>query len=216
MKLMRIDSSITGAASASRELTDSFTRAWLGTAPATRVISRDVGQIPVPHLDGQRLAALAADGRDPTPDQEQVIDDSERFISELEQADALVVGMPMYNFHAPSGFKAWFDHVARAGRTFNYTASGPVGLLKDRPVHILATRGGVHEGADSDLQTPWLEQTFALLGIRDLRFVYAEGLNLSDMDRKRAMNRARVLVESAAMTGAECLLEDERIRREAI
>ncbi len=214
--LLRIDTSITGRSSASRELTDHYVAAWKRQLPATRVVTRDLGLMPVPHLDPERLAALSTPREERSADQHRIFSDSERWVSEIEAADAIVIGMPMYNFQAPSAFKAWFDHVARAGRTFRYTESGPEGLLSDRPVQVISTRGGIHEDSGRDWQTPWLRQALGLLGLEDLRLVTAEGLNLSDVERRRSMNRARVLVESAAMIAAECTGLGRRVAGEAV
>jgi FMN-dependent NADH-azoreductase len=90
----------------------------------------------------------------------------------------------------PSTLKAYFDHVARAGITFRYTETGPVGLLSDNTVYVLATRGGVYQGTSKDTQTLYVQDFFNFLGIHDIRFIYAEGLNLGEARQQAALAKA--------------------------
>lgn len=95
--------------------------------------------------------------------------------------------------------KAYFDHVARAGTTFRYTENGPAGLLDDKPVYVVATRGGVYRGTAKDTQTLYVQDFFDFIGIRDIHFVYAEGLNLGEDRRHVALAEAeRQIVKLAA------------------
>lgn len=96
----------------------------------------------------------------------------------------------MYNFGIPSTLKAYFDHLARSGVTFKYTPQGPMGLLADRPVHVFAARGGQYANTPLDTQTPYLRQFLGFIGIRDVRFVYAEGLNMGEPARTAALQAA--------------------------
>ena len=116
---------------------------------------RDLSAEPVPHLDAERFGAFLTNADDRDGSQQGVVDYSDLLISEVVDADVIVMGVPMYNFGVPSVLKAYFDHIARAGITFRYTASGPVGLLEDRPVYILAARGGLYAGTPNDSQTPF-------------------------------------------------------------
>jgi FMN-dependent NADH-azoreductase len=109
-------------------------------------------------------------------------------IEELRNADVIVLGLPMYNFGVPSTLKAYFDHVARAGVTFKYTAQGPVGLLTGRKVYVLATRGGRYAGTALDSQTDYVRQFLGFLGITDVEFVYAEGLALGEEAKAAALS----------------------------
>ena len=96
----------------------------------------------------------------------------------------------MYNFGVPSTLKAYFDHVARAGVTFRYTADGPVGLLTGKQAYVFATRGGKHAGTATDLQTGFVRQFLGFIGIRDVEFIYAEGLALGEQSRNEALAAA--------------------------
>jgi FMN-dependent NADH-azoreductase len=110
----------------------------------------------------------------------------------------VVIGLPMYNFGVPSTLKAYFDHVARAGVTFRYTAAGPEGLLKGKKAYVFATRGGRHAGTPSDLQTAYVRQFLAFIGIRDVEFVYAEGLASGAEERSAAVASVVARIEQLA------------------
>ena len=116
-------------------------------------------------------------------------------IRELEAADTIVIGLPMYNFGVPSTLKAYLDHVARAGVTFRYTETGPVGLLTGKKAYVLATRGGRYAGTPSDGESAYVRQFLAFLGIADVEFVYAEGLAISDAARKASLAQAAIAIE---------------------
>lgn len=160
------------------------------------ILQRDLAAEPVPHLDADRFGAFLtnADGRD--RQQQRVVDYSDSLIEEVKQADIIVIGVPMYNFGIPSVLKAYFDHIARAGISFRYTENGPVGLLEDRPVYILAARGGIYAGTPNDSQTPFLRSFLGFLGLKDLHFVYAEGLNMGDDRKANALQQARRNIET--------------------
>jgi FMN-dependent NADH-azoreductase len=111
---------------------------------------------------------------------------SDDLIEELKNSDTIVVAMPMYNFGVPSTFKAWVDRVARAGITFQYTENGPAGLLKDKTVIVVASRGGIYAGTQKDSQTQYLKDVFSFMGMEDITFIYAEGLNMLGSDERLA------------------------------
>ncbi|HEY5790183.1 MAG TPA: NAD(P)H-dependent oxidoreductase [Gammaproteobacteria bacterium] len=156
--------------------------------PALQVNYRDLGRDPVPHLDATRLTAIATAER--TPEQQAIAAEADALIAELQQADLLVLGVPMYNFSVPTQLKAWFDHVARAGTTFRYTADGAQGLLVGKRAVVFTSRGGMHRGQASDTVTPWLRTVLGFLGIDEVEFVYAEGLNLGDDARQAGLDAA--------------------------
>lgn len=108
-------------------------------------------------------------------------------VAELRAADVLVLGVPMYNFGIPSTLKAYFDRLARAGVTFKYTETGPVGLLTGKKAYVLAARGGMYQGTPKDSQTAYLKDFLSFIGIDDVTFVYAEGLNMGEAGRDAAL-----------------------------
>jgi len=143
----------------------------------------------VPHLTAERFQAFLSQPEARTSEQKAVSEYSDALIEELRNADTVVFAVPMYNFSVPSTLRAYFDHIARAGVTFRYTATGPEGLLKGKKAYVFITRGGIY--ADGlDTQTPYLKQFLAFIGITDVQFVYAEGLSMGDDVRQQALNAA--------------------------
>ena len=109
----------------------------------------------------------------------------------------MVIGVPLYNFGIPSTLKAYFDQLARAGVTFKYTENGPVGLLADKPVHIIAARGGFHLGKSSDSQTAFLTTFLHFIGLQTIHYIYAEGLNMSTA-KEQSLSHAREEIVQAS------------------
>ena len=174
----------------SSQLTERFAAAWQASHPGSRVVERDLAANPVPHLDGARFMAFLAKPEERSAEQQAVVDFSDALIAELRAADAVVIGLPMYNFGIPSQLKAYFDHIARAGVTFRYTANGPEGLITGKKVYVLATRGGVYAGTPQDSQTAYVRDFLGFIGITDLEFIYAEGLNMGDESKNAALAQA--------------------------
>lgn len=180
MKLLHIDSSALGAGSVSRQLTAAVVARWRDAVPGLQVEYRDLDAEPLPHLDGRALA-----GADPG-----TTATSERAMQQFLAADVVVIGAPMYNFAIPSTLKAWIDRIAVSGKTFRYTAEGPEGLAGGKRVIVASSRGGVHSGAPSDFQEPYLRYLFGFLGISDVEFVRAEGVAMSAEHRGQAIGAA--------------------------
>ena len=149
--LLYVQSSLYGAQGASSQLAERFVAQWLSSNPDGRVIRRDLAADPVPHLTAERFQAFNTAPEARTPDQQAVVAYSDALIDELRSADAIVLGVPMYNFSVPSTLRTYFDHIARAGVTFRYTSAGPEGLLAGRRAYVFVTRGGVY-GAAADTQ----------------------------------------------------------------
>lgn len=179
MKLLVIRSSILGDHSSSNLLIDH----WLAEHNPAQVLERNLAAEPIPHLDGERFQALNA--AEPNPVQAF----SDQLLAEIESADQILIGLPMYNFGVPSQLKAWMDHLARAGRSFKYTAEGPVGLLADKPVTLLATRGGAYANSQWDNQAPFVAQFLSFIGLKSVRFVYAE--SLAGAQRQQSLAQAK-------------------------
>lgn len=188
--LLSIQSSLFVEHGISRRLTDEFIAQWRRDNPGGRVVVRDLATDPIPHLTAERFTAFGG-GDGLSAEQQAALAGSDEMIKELKEAEEVVLGLPMYNFTLPSTLKAYFDHIARAGVTFRYTESGPEGLLADRPVHVFATRGGYYQGTGADTQTDLVRLFLGLLGINDVRFIYAEGLAMGEEQKAAAMRRAR-------------------------
>lgn len=190
--LLYLQSSIYSDAGASSTLARAFVDQWRADRPNARVIERDLARHPLPHLDAERFGAFIAPVDARTPAQQAIVDESDRLIEELRQADTLVLGLPLYNFGVPSTLKAYFDHVARAGVTFRYTQNGSVGLLAGKEAYVFATRGGVYHGAD--VQPQYVRNFLNFLGIEPVRFVFAEGLALGEDTKQQALAQARLAI----------------------
>jgi FMN-dependent NADH-azoreductase len=184
MKLLHLDSSLLGQASASRELSAAIVARWQDALPGLEVRYRDLAADPIPHLSASDLAKA-----DPV-----AAEAAERVLQDFLAADVIVLGAPMYNFGVPSTLKAWIDRVAVAGRTFRYTEKGPQGLAGGKKVVVASSRGGLHRGQPSDFVEPYLRQVFGFLGIEDIEFVTAEGLAYSPAHRERAMAEAHAAI----------------------
>lgn len=174
--LLQINASLFSGQGQSSQMADRFVTAFRASHPDATVLSRDVAGEPVPHLDAARFGAFTSKPEDRTAEQQQVLDYSDQLIGELRRADVIVIGLPMYNFGVPSQLKSYFDHIARAGVTFRYSASGPVGLLTHKKAYVFATRGGFYAGTPMDTQTAYVRDFLRFIGIEDVEFVYAEGL----------------------------------------
>jgi len=186
--ILHIDSSITGEHSVSKKLTAELVEKLQRDHPDAKVVHRDLEANKLPSLDATILGALSKG--------ERTIGDT--LIEEIEAADAVVIGAPMYNFSVPVQLKTWFDHIARAGRTFRYTEQGPQGLLTGKKVYVVSTSGGVHHGKSSDGVEPWLRTMLNFLGLgEDLNFVHAEGLAMSDR-RETAISNAEHQIHQLA------------------
>jgi FMN-dependent NADH-azoreductase len=199
---LQVNSSLFGDASQSTRLATQFVAAL---AQADRkagkqatVVVRDVANQPIPHLTAERFTGFATPAAQRTPEQAQAVAESDALIAELKTADVVVIGLPMYNFGVPSTLKAYFDHVARVGVTFKYTAQGPVGLLTGKKAYIVATRGGRYAGTPLDMQSAYVRQFLGFLGIADVEFVYAEGLALGDESRNSALDEAGARIAELA------------------
>jgi FMN-dependent NADH-azoreductase len=191
--LLQIRSSLYGEAGASSRLTNEYAAAWQARTGG-RVVVRDVVADALPHLTAERFAAFTTPATARTPQQSAAVANSDALIAELKAADEIVLGLPMYNFGIPSQLKAYFDHVARAGETFRYASTGAVGLVGEKRVTVFATRGGHYAERGNDHEAAHVRQFFALLGLRDVRFVHVEGLARGDDAHAAAMAQARTWI----------------------
>ena len=144
MKILHIDSSLLGDASASRRLTASIVETLSGSMPGAEISHRDLAAAPPAHLSGAVLQAMTSGHPESlTEAQRQERACTDALLEEFLSADIVVIGAPMYNFSIPTQLKAWIDRIAQAGKTFTYTANGPVGLAGGKRVVIASSRGGV-------------------------------------------------------------------------
>jgi len=196
--LLQINASLFAGHGQSSQLAERFVTAFKASHPDARIIHRDVATDTVPHLDARRFSAFTTPPEARTADQADVIAYSDALIDELKRADVIVLGLPMYNFGVPSQLKSYFDHIARAGVTFQYTATGPKGLLTGKKAYIFAARGGMYSGTPLDTQTGYVRDFLRFLGIADVEFIYAEGLAIGPDQKTAAIEKAQVEIERLA------------------
>jgi len=189
--LLQINASINNGNGESSRLANQFVAAFHKRHPKATIVVRDVAAAePVPHLNAERFGAFITKPEQRSAAQHAVVAYSDALINELKQADVVVLGLPMYNFGVPSQLKAYFDHIARIGVTFEYTEKGPVGKLTDKKVYVFAARGGVYEGTPMDTQTSYVRDFLRFLGMTHVEFIYAEGLNMGPQSKQAALAKA--------------------------
>ena len=193
-----IESSARQQGSFSRQLTQQFVSQWQAAHPADQVTLRDLALNPVPHLDANLLGGWMKPEAQRNADEQSSLQRSNELTDELLAADVLMLAAPMYNFAIPSTLKAWLDHVLRAGVTFKYTETGPQGLLTGKKAYVLTARGGLYAGSTSDHQEPYLRQVLAFVGIHDVTFIHAEGLNLGGDFQEKGLNQAKARLAAIA------------------
>jgi FMN-dependent NADH-azoreductase len=177
--------------------------------PDAKVVIRDVARDPLPHVDQDFVAALRSSDGPRTPRQEAIVARSDALVDELLAADIIVIAAPMYNFGIPSTLKAWIDHVARAGRTFRYSAQGPEGLAKGKKVILIQSRGGIYSSGPAqtlDYQGSYLRSVLGFLGMTDIESIDVEGVAFGPEAAEKAVTsgttRAHTLVQPLATATA--------------
>ncbi|OHC12603.1 MAG: FMN-dependent NADH-azoreductase [Pseudomonadales bacterium GWC1_66_9] len=190
-RVLVIESSARKEGSVSRQLTAEFLANWKAAHPDDEIVVRDLASEPVPHLDIELLGGWTKPAGQQSETEQAALARSERLTGELLGADVLVLAAPMYNFAIPSTLKAWLDHVLRAGVTFKYTENGPQGLLTGKRAFVLTARGGVYSGSPLDHQEPYLRQALGFIGIHDVSFIHAEGLNMGGDFQQKGLAKAK-------------------------
>lgn len=197
MKLLHLDSSILGNASASRQLSAAIVDAWKIGQADIQISYRDLASDALSHLSAASLVAggTPAALRDAAQAHEVAL--AEKTLEEFLAADAIVIGAPMYNFSIPSQLKAWIDRVSVAGRTFAYDENGPKGLAGGKKVIIASTAGGLHAGqASGQAHEDYLILVLRFLGITDIQVVRAEGLAYGEEPKANALRAAQEQIET--------------------
>lgn len=190
-RVLVIESSARKEGSVSRQLTAEFLANWRAAHPDDEIVVRDLANEPVPHLDIELLGGWTKPAGQQSEAEQAALARSERLTGELLGADVLVLAAPMYNFAIPSTLKAWLDHVLRAGVTFKYTENGPQGLLTGKRAFVLTARGGIYSGSPLDHQEPYLRQALGFIGIHDVGFIHAEGLNMGGDFQQKGLAKAK-------------------------
>ena len=203
MKLLHIDSSVLGPHSVSRQVSAAIVDRLRQATPQLDIVYRDLTQTPLAHLSGPHLAA--AQGAPAPAELGPDLAASAAVLNEFLDADIVVIGAPMYNFTIPSQLKAWIDRVMATGKTFKYGANGPEGLAGGKRVIVASSRGGIYsEGAAkaADFQENYLRHVLGFIGVTNVEFVRAEGLNLGAEQRETSLRRAHELIEAGIREAA--------------
>lgn len=194
MKILHLDSAITGDASVSRKLTADIVNKLKSIRPDAVTTYRDLSQ-GVAAIDGEWFQAVRLAPQDPTPAQQELIAVSDAYLKEVQDADVLVIGMPVYNFNLSAQLKNWLDQIARAGISFRYTEDGPEGLLKGKRAIVAYSAAGTPIGSDMDFSSGYIRFMLGFLGITDVEFVAADRLA---MDRDAGLARAEAALQQLA------------------
>lgn len=176
-KILVLKSSIMGEGSQTNRLIDVMLEQRKDQGLQDDITIRNLAEMNLPVLDLEIFQALRGTENN-KPDIQQIVALSDELIAELKSADLLVIGAPMYNLNVPTQLKNWFDLVARARQTFRYTETYPQGLVEGVKAVVLSSRGGIHVGQETEAVTPYLKAVLGLMGIHDVEFIYAEGLDM--------------------------------------
>ena len=194
-----LNCSIQGDSSQSRQLSNKLLERIKKTYSSVKIVSRDLVKDSLPHLNGAQFNAFITPPEQRTSEQKVLASQSDALIKEISDADTVVLALPMYNFGIPSQLKSYFDNLARAGVTFKYTATGPLGLLTGKKAIVLATRGGLYFGTDKDTQTKYVKDFLSFIGITDVEFIYAEGLAISPEQKVKSLELANDIIEAMSL-----------------
>lgn len=192
MKILHLISSPRGAASMSIKLGNAIIQKLETENPGSTVTVRNLAETTFPHLEEVHLNSFFTPAEKHTPELTEAIKHSDEAIAELKDADVIVIGVPMYNFSIHSTLKAWIDHIARAGKTFNYTEKGPAGLIDGKKVYLAISSGGVYSQGPMkafDFTETYLRSVLGFLGMTDITAFRLEGLSVPNL-KDNAWNKA--------------------------
>ncbi|WP_314184518.1 FMN-dependent NADH-azoreductase [Aggregatibacter kilianii] len=184
-----LKSSILGANSQTNQLSDYF----INKLTKANIVQRDLSANPLPYFDSTATTALR--GQPTTDEENALLALSDELVSEIKNADVIVINAPMYNFSVPTQLKSYFDFIARPRVTFQYTEKGPEGLLTGKKAVVLAAFGGIHQNQPTDLVTTYVKTILGFIGITDVQFVYVEGIGFGPEAVVKAQNQAKIEID---------------------
>jgi FMN-dependent NADH-azoreductase len=190
MNLLHIDASVLGDHSVSRQVSAAIVSRLRAADPSLNLTYRDLAAQPLAHLSGLHLAAAQGAEVPANVQQEHVA--AQAALDEFLAADVVVIGAPMYNFTLPSQLKAWIDRILIAGKTFSYSAAGPTGLAGAKRVIVAISRGNFYDAEHSAAEhlESYLRTVFGFIGVTDLEFIAADGVQVGPEHRERALKGA--------------------------
>lgn len=192
MKILHLISSPRKGESISIKLANSIIEKLQAKHPESTVSVRDLTTEVFPHLDEVHLTSFFTPAESRSPELLEAVKHSDKAISELMDADIIVIGVPMYNFSIPSTLKSWIDHVVRAGATFKYAENGVEGLVKDKKVYLAIATGGVYSDGPmkaGDFTEPYIKNILGFIGLTDITAVRAEGIAITGL-KEHALTKA--------------------------
>ena len=196
-KILVLKSSIMGEGSQTNRLIDIMLEHRKDQGLQDDITIRNLAEMNLPVLDLEIFQALRG-AENVNQDIQQIVALSDELIAELKSANLLIIGAPMYNLNVPTQLKNWFDLVARARQTFRYTETYPQGLVEGVKAVVVSSRGGIHVGQETEAVTPYLKAVLGLMGIHDVDFIYAEGLDMQAY-RSNALDLANQRVKEFAI-----------------
>lgn len=170
--ILHIDASARSAGSVTRGLSARILDQLKTRHGDIEIIRRDLAE-GIPFITEAFTAAINTPADQRTPGQVAALATSDALVADLQAADIVVIGTPIYNFGVPAVFKAWFDQVARVGVTFRYTENGPVGLLDGKKAYVAMASGGTKLGSEIDFASGWLRHALGFIGIHDVELIGA-------------------------------------------
>lgn len=178
--ILNINSSMNPSESKTGQMADYFVNS-INHDNGINQTSRDLTQT-LPLIDQKWIGAAFTPNDDRSDEQLKTLQLSDALIDEINEADHIVLSVPMYNFTIPANVKTWFDHIARVGKTFKYTDQGPVGLVNNKPVSVFVASGGTPIESPIDFLTPYVKQFFAFIGITNVHVIAASDQYVDDID----------------------------------
>ncbi|MDE2594179.1 MAG: NAD(P)H-dependent oxidoreductase [Burkholderiales bacterium] len=197
MKILQINASARREGANSTRVAQQVVARLQADHPGAEVTVRDLAVTPHPVLDEAALGALFTPADQRTPEQAARVAQDDALIAEVQAHDVIVLGVPMYNFGVPVQLKNWIDAIARNGVTFRYTNQGPEGLIKGKKVYVAFARGGRYRNTPADAQTPYMKTVLGFLGLSDVHFIYAEGLNMGPESTAQGFAEAQADINAA-------------------
>ncbi len=203
--ILHIDASPRVSRSHSRSLAREFLDVWMNSHPKNVLVHRDLAT-GAPALPTEDWIAAAFGYADPdSPATKALLKESDALVDEFLKADRYVLATPMHNFSVPAALKAYIDNIVRLGKTFSAGPEGYKGLVPEgRKALVITARGGAYVPgtpfAAYDHQEPFLRTILGFVGIKDVTFVHAEGINLGEEAAKKGVDGARQKLAELAKT----------------
>ncbi|MEY8759203.1 FMN-dependent NADH-azoreductase [Chryseobacterium tongliaoense] len=197
--ILNIKTSINGENSASNKLSQAVIDQLAEKNPETTVIVRDLGANPIPHLEIQHFKSFSIANENRTDEEREASKYSEEALKEVQEADIIVIGVPLYNLSFPSTLKSWIDHIAVAGKTFSYADGTPKGLLQNKKVYLNFAIGGVYEqkGIIDSIES-YLRTLLGFIGITDIEVFKSEGMAIPPL-REESLSKTFSEIEAAVV-----------------